>query len=353
METLEQINAQLKALKIGVKVWQRGDRLWLRATLPPKPGSGKTRSYQQGIALGIYANPAGLKRAKAEALTVGGLLACKQFSWEPYLKEEAATSKTAAEWVREFEADYFAARDRKPITWKKDYQQVFNQLDPVAELTGELIVQTILTTKPDTRTRKRFCMALGQLAKFAGVEVNVSRLAGSYSSSKSTKPRDLPEDELIIEVRNGISNPAWQWVYGVLAIYGLRPHEVFNLDLKRLATGDKVLSVLDGKTGARRVWPFPLQWWEQWKLWEIKMPSVAAESNSEYGYRVQQWFKRNIPFHAYDLRHAWAVRTLKIGLDVTLASQQMGHSVAIHTQTYHRWISEKTHQEAFEKLSKL
>jgi len=83
------------------------------------------------------------------------------------------------------------------------------------------------------------------------------------------------------------------------------------------------------------------------------MPPVVAESNSEYGYRAQQFFKRNVPFHAYDLRHAWAVRTLKMGLDVTLASQQMGHSVAIHSDTYHRWISERTHQEAFEKLSRL
>uniref|UniRef100_UPI001CFE5416 hypothetical protein n=1 Tax=Microseira wollei TaxID=467598 RepID=UPI001CFE5416 len=31
--------------------------------------------------------------------------------------------------------------------------------------------------------------------------------------------------------RTRITNRAWQWVYGMLAVYGLRPHEIFNLDL--------------------------------------------------------------------------------------------------------------------------
>jgi hypothetical protein len=41
---------------------------------------------------------------------------------------------------------------------------------------------------------------------------------------------------------------------------------------------------------------------------------------------------------------------MRMGLNLTLAAQQLGHSVAIHTDLYHRWISEKTHQEAFEAL---
>jgi len=160
-ESVESINAQLKALKIGVQVWQRGDRLWLRATLPPKPGSGKVKPYQQGIALGIYANSSGLKRARAEALTVGGLLACKQFSWEPYLTPEETAPKLVRDWVKEFEEDYWARGDRKPVTWDKEYRLTFARLDPDEVLSRELILKAITSTKPDTRTRKRFCMALG------------------------------------------------------------------------------------------------------------------------------------------------------------------------------------------------
>ncbi|MBN3886176.1 MAG: hypothetical protein V7K64_17945 [Nostoc sp.] len=65
--TIEVINDRLKAAKIGVKVEARGDRLSLRPTLPPKPESNKTKPYQQYLASGIYANPAGLQRAEAEA----------------------------------------------------------------------------------------------------------------------------------------------------------------------------------------------------------------------------------------------------------------------------------------------
>jgi len=53
--TIEIINDRLRVAKIGVRVEARGDRLSLKATLPPKPGSGKTKPYEQYLALEIYA----------------------------------------------------------------------------------------------------------------------------------------------------------------------------------------------------------------------------------------------------------------------------------------------------------
>ena len=50
--------------------------------------------------------------------------------------------------------------------------------------------------------------------------------------------------------------------------------------------------------------------------------------------------------HPYDLRHAWAVRTIHIGLPDTVAARMMGHSVAIHTRTYHHWITRRDQQQA-------
>jgi hypothetical protein len=44
---LDEVNQCLKAAKLGIRVAQRGDRLPLRATLPPRPGSDKTKPYQQ------------------------------------------------------------------------------------------------------------------------------------------------------------------------------------------------------------------------------------------------------------------------------------------------------------------
>jgi integrase len=51
----------------------------------------------------------------------------------------------------------------------------------------------------------------------------------------------------------------------------------------------------------------------------------------------------------YNLRHAWAVRTIEFDIPVELAAQQMGHSVLVHNDTYHAWISDGVHQRAFDR----
>ena len=351
---LSQLNAQLKALDIGVRIRQKGNKLYLRATLPPKPGSQQITDYQQEISLGIPVSLAGFRLAKAEALSIWLALESGEFNWQPYLKRKAVKLKLTVDWVKEFERDYFDRRERTPkseTTYDKDYRLTFNRLDPDIPLTAEAVLCLVKSTKPDSKTRKRYCMALGALARFAGLEVDLKRFKGTYNLKK-TKRRQLPEDSLIEAVREEITNPPWQWLYGMLAVYGLRPHEAFHLDLERLSRGEKSLRVLDGKTGARLVYPFPASWWQDWELWKVNPPPITGSTNSFLGNRVNQFFRRNgTPFQPYDLRHAFAVRTLKMGLNVTLAAQQMGHSVAIHTEIYHRWISEKTHQEAFENLN--
>ncbi|MBK4732259.1 hypothetical protein JJD41_20660 [Oxynema sp. CENA135] len=77
---LDELNRELKQINAGVTVRQKGNRLYLRGTFPPKPGSSKQKPHQQDLKLGIYSNPAGLKRAKIEALRVGSLLASKTFT---------------------------------------------------------------------------------------------------------------------------------------------------------------------------------------------------------------------------------------------------------------------------------
>ncbi|MBC8123051.1 MAG: hypothetical protein H7Y22_14585, partial [Gemmatimonadaceae bacterium] len=142
---LEQLKAKLKAQKLGVGVEQLGNRLYLAATLPPKPGASRTRPFQQRIALGVYSNPAGLKRAEAEARMLSGLIASNRFDWGQYLKTEPLTvqAKTfpGALWVERFREDYFSKRaltQASATTWRTNFHQVFIQLDPTAELTAGL-----------------------------------------------------------------------------------------------------------------------------------------------------------------------------------------------------------------------
>ncbi|ANV87619.1 hypothetical protein [Picosynechococcus sp. PCC 7117] len=59
---IQEINRDLSAGNIGVSVEIRGKRVYLRAFLPPKPGTGRTAPHRQRIALGVYASEEGLKR---------------------------------------------------------------------------------------------------------------------------------------------------------------------------------------------------------------------------------------------------------------------------------------------------
>lgn len=261
--------------------------------------------------------------------------------------------KAIALWIEEFERDYFTRRARTPkseTTWKIDYFRVFNKLPISRLLTADALMALVTSATPDTRTRKRYCIALGALAKFAGLTLDLKPYAGSYSP-KAASPRELPDDSTIVRWRNQIPADDWRWAYGILATYGLRPHELFHLDDQRLGTGDAMVKVLDGKTGARTVFPLYPEWVEQFNLLEVKLPQCTGKANADLGNRVTRAFNRlQIPFPAYALRHCWAIRSMEFGWEVAMAAQQMGHSVQVHTSTYHAWINERHQQKMFDAL---
>jgi integrase len=373
LSKLDEANDRLKAANVGLSILNRNNKLYLRGILPPKNGEGKPK--RQEIAIGARATAAGIRFAEAEARKVGALVDCREFAWDPYLKahhhgpvEAGELMPAVAEVVQRFEEAYFQRRARTPkseTTWK-DYAKVFRVLPADQPVSEALLREMILATEPDTRTRQRFCTVLGSLATFAGLKLDTKPYKGNYSPKRVT-PRNLPTDEEIAKWRDKLDHPAWQWAYGMMACYGLRNHEVFLVDPESLQEAPGIVTLLDdkavtsatgqvrelgGKTGGRRIWPCYPEWWESWQLAEVKMPQVTARNNSDFGERLSHYFRRwgGIPFKPYDLRHCWAVRTLEFGLDVSLAAAQMGHSVTVHTELYHHWISERHHQRAFELL---
>jgi hypothetical protein len=68
---LKAANRRLKETKVGVSLEVIGDRLWARATFPPKPDSTKQRPHQQRLALGLHANAVGLQSAVSKAKLIG------------------------------------------------------------------------------------------------------------------------------------------------------------------------------------------------------------------------------------------------------------------------------------------
>jgi integrase len=352
---VNQANGRLKASKVGAKIEIRGDRLVLRATLPPKPGSDQTKPHQQRLALGCHANGAGLSIAEAKAREISALVDQGRFDWTPYLRSNAQDRNTVGHWAERFEKNYFEKRERNAeteTTWRGDYRAVLNKLPPGEPLTAELLRAAVVETQPDTKTRKRYVMVVSALAKFAGLELDLLGLAGKYGSSTSA-PRTLPTDAEIVEWWGKIANPGWRWVYGIMATYGLRNHEVFHLDLDRLRAGDQVLEVLKGKTGHRLVWPFYPEWFDELQLSNVVVPPINTDrSNKEIGAAVTKYFHdwARLPFSPYCLRHCWAIRTIEFLVPVELAARQMGHAVNVHTATYHRWLTADHQQKFFDLM---
>ena len=101
----DQIDAAIVRANTGlnrVKIERRDRKLALRDTLPVKPGEPGQRKRRY-IALGIYANPDGVKVAKAKAQKLESDLNLDRFDWADWEPDVlSAGSKSAQDWGKEF-----------------------------------------------------------------------------------------------------------------------------------------------------------------------------------------------------------------------------------------------------------
>lgn len=255
--------------------------------------------------------------------------------------------KTCGEWIELFKSDYFD-KGGSYETWLSEYHKVLRHLPPGEPLSEPLLHELVRSSKPNSRTRVRYCMVTAKLSKFAGLKYDPTNYKGKY---KSTHVRTVPSDRQIVEFWSQVPNPKWQWVIGMMAAYGLRNHEVFRLDYDALRSGDRVVQVLEGKTGPRQVWPFHPEWFERFELDNALLPGVdLGGRNSSVGHSVTKYFSDlSCKFAPYDLRHAYAVRTLEYQIDPSIAARYMGHSREVHERVYRHWIERALLQREYER----
>jgi integrase len=254
--------------------------------------------------------------------------------------------------IAAFQADYLSYPRRTLRTYQVDYRQIFNKFPTTNEpITIELLQATLESVPDNTRQRKRAANALKKLGQFAGLDVDFKRQAGTYSHTK-TQARILPSDEAIAQFFPTIRNDYWRWVYGAIAVYGLRPHEAFYLRINP----DGTANVLDGKTGPRKIWPYLPEWFYEFSIQSKRLPPISFEVQTfeQVGRQTLKYLRgqANCPWKIYDLRHAWAVRVMDLGLKDNLAARQMGHSVKVHQEIYQHWISDREHTAAFQEILK-
>ena len=381
---LAQANQALAQAGVSLRIELRGQRLGLRGPLPCRRGSG--RHPVQRISLGLPADTAGLELARERLKEVLRQLQQGRFAWSAWGVQQAqppspspstswlpaATQPAAGDLLglAAFEAAFFAdpRRRRNPAgcrtTWSSAYLPYLRRLEAVAAerdlpLGLPLLEMALESYAASSRSRQQCGTALAALARHFELDLpdNWSERAAGYGLH-AAQFRRLPGDPQILLWAEQIPNPTWRLAYGLMATYGLRNHEVFFCDLSALAPGgDRVIRVLPtSKTGEHQVWPFQPDWVEHFGLEQLggsqpPLPAVATDLRQttlqQVGRRVAEQFRRyELPITPYDLRHAWAVRTIHIGLPDTVAARMMGHSVAIHTRTYHHWITRRDQQQA-------
>ena len=364
---LEALNAQLAAQGTRLRIEQRGQSLNLRGPLPLQ--STPSRSKVQRLSLGLRANHSGLREAEATLHEVQRQLERNRFNWDDWRSARCPASGPQVETaISSYEKFFFSdpRRRRSPAgsrtTWSGAYLPYLRRLQSIdgdAPIDADLLLRTLNSYEDGSRSRQQCATALAALARHLAIPLPEEwrQEAGGYGLHRA-RFRQLPSDAQILAAVLQIPNPRWRLAYGLMATYGLRNHEVFFCDLSPLADGgDRVIRVLPTtKTGEHQVWPFHPDWVDRFDLIALgqdrtALPHVQTDLRrttlQQVGRRISEQFRRyGLPITPYDLRHAWAVRTIHIGLPDTVAARMMGHSVAIHTRTYHHWITRRDQQLA-------
>ncbi len=381
-EELVKVNQRLKSSKTKVSLKATGGVIQLISTLPLKPGDthkqGKpTKQYT--ISLGIPANFDGLKTAEEEAHELGKLIARQTFVWtDKYLGKQAQTKNniTFSEFYDDLEKRYFQTR-KKTIKsqntfsgLKKRYKLFF--------LSDDLISKSNLIEKikkSNTPSQRKMCIECANfILKELDIEIDLNFLKIKIEKQKRNIPTDNDVVHIFKNFCNFIENEAStkrqavechkrvKLIYSLLAIYGLRPREIFNQpDLDWLISPENQHNTFkvheSNKTGYREVFPFVPEWIELFDLHNKENIEFLKKYVSEVkDYKsleskvsnVSHCFVRySFCFKPYDLRHACAIRAHLQGIPVKAAADNLGHTVEMHTKVYQRWFGLENRRKAF------
>ncbi|MEO0838766.1 MAG: site-specific integrase [Cyanobacteria bacterium J06643_5] len=383
-EELVKVNQRLKSSKTKVSLKVTGGVIQVHATLPLKPGDthkqGRDKK-QYKISLGIPANFNGLKTAEEEAYELGKLIARRMFSWtDKYLGKHKSTKKslTFREFYDDLETRYFETRKktiRSQNTFsglKKRYKLFFLSDDVISKFS---LINKI--EKSHTPSQRKMCI---ECANFIIKELNIGVDLNFLKLKIEKQKRNIPADKEILDTFNKfcyfIENEAStkrqaiechkrvKLIYALLAIYGLRPREIFNQpDLDWLVAGENKHNTFkvheSNKTGYREVFPFVPEWIELFDLFNqdninlLKKYILEVKNFKSLDSKVSNvshcFVRYSFGFKPYDLRHACAIRAHLQGIPIKAAADNLGHTVEMHTRVYQRWFGLENRRKAFDQ----
>ena len=331
-----------------MKINSYRDRLYLLGTLPAKDGSGTMK--QQRVALQLMDTTR--NRAKAQKLLQKALADLNLGKWDwsewsVYSKSKTTGAKEApTTWAGAIRALY-----RKKVTlgrtsestWQVNYMGTLKLMPMEEVVTPQALKMALSKYRRDQYTYKKLYYLLKDIALICRIEF--PEVGVPLTKKSAMDPTDVPTDDEIIEWVMTAPEP-YKWYFGMMATYGLRPHECDEARLIQTDDGIWLVQVGDQtKTGYRTVIPQQEEWVELFDL-RHKTERPGSERDSERRDACSQWLnkmriKMGIDWRPYALRHAYAGRLWLNGgseLDVFSAAALMGHSQKEHTETYRRWI---------------
>jgi integrase len=351
----------------------------------------------------------GIQDAERIAELVTNQLSANSFTWGWFdalvgkeLKTEEEQKRTCKQLITEYKAHWFkeSKKLKNPfILWSARFGHIDGLMSASDdELSSTIIKHIIERTENNTSVRTYVLQGLTCLLGCFDI-TDHDKLIQSYKAKNKPTPKrkNVPTDERIKEVfRTGFQiklctpkgqlyrYPQWQFLYGLLATYGLRIHEAWNIanwdkpvtlhqgdwisvedsleeDKHSRYEGSDVIvpAILDPsnkekilcikhatKTGYRMAMPISPQgenWIEQFNLLqplnlpEIKNPLAYRKGAHSYNCSTDAccWFRKHgYGFTPHALRHAYNHRGHHLGYNSTTLANSLGHSLQMNSTTY-------------------
>lgn len=322
---------------------QRG-RLYLLARVPRR--DGQPGLQQQRIALRLDDTPINRRAAAKQLQTLERQLADGSFSWAYWLdQEEGLTWREAIS--RLHRARVVLGRTSQS-TWEINYMGRLRQIPAGSQCNSESMAAALQRYDRASCSYKELFYLLRHLAKLVAVPFPEVPLPTYLEAAAVVVPTD---DEIIAWVEG--AGPA-AWYFGMMATYGLRPHEIEGAVL---VDRDYCQVQEATKTGFRTVVPVPREWVERFRLHDRRLRPTLQGAAHERADMVAKWLSKelkrlSLPWRPYALRHAYAGRLWATGgsrLDIYTAARLMGHSPQQHARTYRAHIQPHLVAEAAER----
>lgn len=402
-ERCQAINAELGSDKVSCKLDSKGDSLILRFTAPlrsatdkPTHTGGNTKQYTLGC--GLSATEEGFNKAVLYARQISNQLKLKLFTWEWYDAEikgiETTANKPVAvrlcgEMLAELKQHYLAEsqNNKHPeVGWDKKYWDDLREFKADEPLTEAAIKRVFATTAANTYSRSRCFYAIQYFLDYFNLLPQYEPLLKKYRKSTKYEQRDLklPNDDEIeafvlsikplpkTQKKNYQSIWEWRWTFGMIATYGLRPHEALNiLNLYEPYSyygklipalndpGNKTnMIVTDGKTGMRLAMPLSPASKDWVALFDLKNP-LPKQTEIKDKLNLSRLFcnvleRRGFDYNTYSFRHAFNHRCRVRGINTSDAAKTLGHSEKMNSTTYSRQMRGDTSATILENaLTKL